>query len=225
MTVRAALRRIYNIGRTLTLVPMAAEPVATHLPVLVALARIRKIRRVLEFGSGRYSTLAFLDRTAFPDLEALQSYENNAEWHAKITTMAGGDSRLNLIYVNSPVHEVVHLEPLRTYDLIFIDDSRSVRQRSATIRAVTAGKPPLAVVHDFQTFAYRRAVHGFNQVFRFNALLPNTGIAWNDDSLTVEQLRVVKTLINQNRQLPPQDLHRWANYINIALRKQTAEAE
>jgi hypothetical protein len=214
MTVRAALRRVYNIGRTFSLVRMSVVPAATHLPVLIGLARIRNVRRVLEFGCGQYSTLAFLNRTAFPDLEVLHSYENNAAWHAKIKRVAGGDPRFHLTYVERLMHKAVQSQIVRDYDLVFIDDSFNSRQRSATIRAVAAARPPLAVVHDFETLAYRRALNGFPHIYRFDALLPNTGIAWNDDILTVAQLRALNSWISQNRQLTSHEYQAWAKLMN-----------
>jgi len=211
MSMRAAIRRIVNIGRTLTLVPRSAEPFATHLPVLIGLARLRKIRRILEFGSGRYSTLAFLNRAAFPDLEALESYENNAEWHEKVAQLAGGDSRLKLTYVKGFIHEAIDARKLPTYDLIFIDDSINRRQRAATIGIVAAARPALVAIHDFENFAYRYGVKGFSRVYRFTAFLPNTGVAWNDETLTLAELQALNDLISKNRQLAPQDLNAWAN--------------
>src|ERR1044071_885749 len=49
--------------------PRAHNDYATHIPILIGLARLREIRRVLEFGCGRYSTLTFLKASAFPHLE------------------------------------------------------------------------------------------------------------------------------------------------------------
>src|SRR5439155_25567212 len=41
---------------------------ATHLPILVGLSQSLKVKRVLELGSGMYSTLTFLDSNLFPEL-------------------------------------------------------------------------------------------------------------------------------------------------------------
>ena len=53
------------------------ERIATHLPVLELMKRVSNIRKILELGSGEYSTRKFLE---FPNLETLYSYEDNEEW-------------------------------------------------------------------------------------------------------------------------------------------------
>ena len=77
-------------------------------------------------------------------------------------------------------------------------NSFNSRQRSATIRAVVAAQPVLAAVHDFETFAYRRAANAGRWHYRFSALLPNTGIIWNDNTLTAAQLQALNTVIGQH---------------------------
>src|ERR1051326_6007095 len=79
--------------------PRALNDYATHIPMLIGLARLREMRSVFEFGCGKYSTLTFLNRSAFPHLERLCSIENDESWAATIQNAAQADQRwaLNLV--------------------------------------------------------------------------------------------------------------------------------
>src|SRR5574341_819530 len=100
--------------------PRAENPYATHVPVLVALARVIPVRRVLELGCGRYSTFTFLNRVAFPQLEQLYSLENDRDWAARIAAEAGTDARLSLRFVDGLLAAAVAAMELSSYDLILI---------------------------------------------------------------------------------------------------------
>src|SRR5215207_10889023 len=76
--------------------PRAENDYATHVPILLGLARMREIKSVLEFGCGRYSTLTFLNRAAFPHLERLHSIENDSIWAETIHEAAKSDERWTL---------------------------------------------------------------------------------------------------------------------------------
>jgi predicted O-methyltransferase YrrM len=130
-------------------VPRARNDYSTHLPILIALAHLRKIKTVLEFGCGHYSTLTFLNRSAFPDLERLHSIENDASW-AEIIRGVTHDQRWRLQVVDGEIAESVSLLDLEAFDLILIDDSKTSAQRKATIRAVASRWPQRAwiTIHD-----------------------------------------------------------------------------
>ena len=68
---------------------------ASHLPVLIGIGMKSRIRRVLEIGSGPYSTPLFLNLEVFPDLTELVSVEPNAEWAQKARSYGRRDSRIN----------------------------------------------------------------------------------------------------------------------------------
>src|SRR6476469_79510 len=89
------------------LAPRARNDYATHVPILIGLARLREIRSVLEFGCGHYSTLTFLNASAFPHLERLQSIENDDSWAATIQTAAREDRRWSLQLVEGEISEAV----------------------------------------------------------------------------------------------------------------------
>ena len=76
--------------------PRSLNDYATHIPILIGLARLREVRSVLEFGCGHFSTLTFLNRSAFPHLESLLSIENDDSWAATIEQAAKHDPRWTL---------------------------------------------------------------------------------------------------------------------------------
>ena len=102
----------------------ARNDYATHVPVLIGLAALRRVERVLEFGCGNYSTKTFLNRTAFPDLRELQSVENDRAWAEQLRGAVGGDARCVVNVVSGAVSNAVERFDLESFDLVLIDDSK-----------------------------------------------------------------------------------------------------
>lgn len=171
--------------------PRSAEPFVTHLPVLLGVGHLVQARRILEFGSGNHSSLAFLDRECFPHVEHVDSFENDPEWGASIAAKAAHDSRFRMQMLDGAVAQAVANVDLESYDMVFIDDSVTSAERSATIRAVVARVPTRAVVivHDFEHPPYRHALRGMKHIVRMTALNPNTGVGWNHAALAQSNLR------------------------------------
>lgn len=103
-------------------------------------------RRVLETGSGHYSTNLFLSY----DIEALVSVENNPDW-----VIDTEDPRHELRVVEGPVGS--HLPPLDGFDLVFVDDD-PVHAREWTISQVLDSAPGLVVIHDTDYFPFHRFI-------------------------------------------------------------------
>jgi len=187
--------------------PRALNDYATHVPILIGLARLREIRNVLEFGCGYYSTLTFLNRAAFPHLERLQSVENDASWAETIHEAAKSDERWTLKLVRREIADAV--PDLEGFDLVLIDDSKTSAQRSATIRAVASKQPqrPWIVIHDFEVDEYRRAAAGFKQRHTFKAFNPETGVLCNN---RVNEWKVLdRTIRARSRTLEPDQTGKW----------------
>jgi hypothetical protein len=187
--------------------PRALNDYATHVPILIGLARLREIKSVLEFGCGYYSTLTFLNRAAFPHLERLQSVENDASWAETIHEAAKSDERWTLKLVRREIAEAV--PDLEAFDLVLIDDSKTSAQRSATIRAVAGKQPqrPWIVIHDFEVEEYRRAAAGFKQRHTFKAFNPETGVLCNN---RVNEWKVLdRTIRARSRTLEPDQTGKW----------------
>jgi precorrin-6B methylase 2 len=192
------------------LAPRARNDYATHIPILIGLARLRAIRRVLEFGCGHYSTLTFLNTSAFPDLERLHSIENDDAWATTIQEAAKDDPRWTLQLVSGEICESI--PDLESFDLILIDDSKTSAQRAATIRAVAAKQPqhPWIVIHDFEVDEYRDAASAFKHRHRFRAYNPETGVIANSSL----DLRGLNRSLKQNaKSLDPDNITAWSSAI------------
>jgi predicted O-methyltransferase YrrM len=193
--------------------PMSQTPYATHLPILAALARIYSIRRVLELGSGPYSTSLYLDRRVFPDLEVLVSLEDDFDWGRVVLDAVGEDARLDLRMV-SAVREAVPKD-LSGFDLIFVDDSRTSAERSATIASVFRASPSgIVVVHDYEQRCYRVAARGFSRRFIFSTFTPQVGVCWNSAGISPERLRQARSLIDRESSLAVTDVESWREILS-----------
>lgn len=190
----------------------AANAHATHVPVLVGLARLLNVERVVEYGCGEYSTLTFLNRSAFPGLVKLLSLENDAEWFARMAGRVSVDPRAEMRSVDGPMSLAASGVEIGGYDLVFLDDSNTVAERAATIREVTA-KPAdatVVVIHDYEMAEYQRAVSGFTNRYGFDCLNPNTGVLWNNAPVTERELHSLDELIKRHAgRLQPEDVDGW----------------
>lgn len=225
-SLRAKLRPVKDLVK-LALVPFrsrlaerAANPYATHIPVLVGLPRLMKIRRLLELGCGEYSTLTFLKREVYPDLETIVSFEKEPVWKEKIAMLTGNDPRMNLRLVTGAMSNAVIETDLQMFDLIFVDDSASGEQRTETIREVVRklGQSQIAVIHDYEFKPYRKSAKDVLNHFRFDSLNPNTGIVWNYAPISRRQLRKLHAIIQKNcKHLLPDDIKQWIQIFNSEL--------
>ena len=192
--------------------PRARNDYSTHVPILIGLARLREIRTVLEFGCGYYSTLTFLNRTAFPDLQRLRSVENDVEWADMISEVANDDDRWTLNRIDGETADAVPRLDLEAFDLILIDDSKTSAQRSSTIRAIANKHPqrPWIAIHDYEVDEYQFAASVFKHRYAFKAYNPHTGLVCNR---IVPGARELDRLIKENKTLEPDDLPGWLNRI------------
>jgi methyltransferase family protein len=201
--------------RTYFSTPRAVNDYATHVPILMGLARLREIRSVLEFGCGHFSTHTFLNASAFPHLERLHSIENDDSW-AQTIQDATNDERWTLQLVNGEISESVSDLDLESFDLILIDDSKTSAQRAATIRAIAAKHPqhPWIVIHDFEIDEYRDAASTFKHRHRFRAYNPETGVLANqvNDWKTID--RIIKS---KAKFLEPDAIEQWALSLEFKL--------
>ena len=178
--------------------PRAENDYATHVPVLIGLATMRRIERVLEFGCGHFSTRTILKRSVFPDLKELHSVENDAGWAETIRAAVKDDCRSFVTVVSGAMSAAVREFDLETFDLILVDDSASWEQRVETIRALSSLRPvnPWLVIHDYEVEEYRRAAAAFKQRFAFKAYNPHTGVVSNGES--THGLKTLDQLLKEN---------------------------
>ena len=194
--------------------PRALKDYATHIPILLGLSGIREIRNVLEFGCGYYSTLTFLNTSAFPHLERLHSIENDDSWAQTIQETAKDDRRWRLQLVNGEISDAVADLDLESFDLILIDDSASFEQRVATIGAIARKQPehPWIVIHDFEVEEYRHAASAFKHRHRFRAYNPETGVVGNG----VDELNAIDRVIRSKAKLlEPDAVEGWIDSFRL----------
>ena len=188
-------------------------PYSSHIPVLMAIARCARIERVLELGCGRFSTLSFLDRRAFPDLLKIDSLEDDMEWMREIERATRDDSRISLSFVDGNWEQRVQETDFEQYDLVFVDNGRTITERQESIRRVAehAADRNAVVVHDFEQTAYRVAVRALPNRVDFSALLPNTGVAWRGATIDRARLMALRSVMAQrSSELPPEAIEGWA---------------
>lgn len=215
--MRGSLLNVWHRSILLRTPPRSKNPFATAVPILIGLSRILKPKRVLEFGSGEYSTLTFLNRLAFPELKHLTSFETDPFWAERIRGLVGDDSRLALDIVSGAMADAVNNVDLDAYDMIFIDDSTDSAERVATIKAVSSRRPKLSVVviHDYEFGPYREASKLFQHRFQFKVVNPNVGVLWNDWPAEMPTLRSINRVIRKHANtIRVNDSNRWATVLH-----------
>ena len=190
--------------------PRAQNPYATHLPVLIGVGAIRPVRRVLEFGCGHYSTKTFLERSVFPELQQLQSMENDSRWAETMREAVQDDARWNVTVISGAMGDAVAKVNLEAFDLIFVDDSTNAADRAATIRALASLRPsnPWLVIQDYEVEEYRVASAGFKERFTFKAYNPQTGLVSNS-GLPSAVKRLDQRLKDSALSLAPDNADGW----------------
>jgi len=201
---------------------IAWDPFATHVPVLLGVSALVRVRRVVEFGCGLYSTHIFLNPSLFPHLQYLHSFDNDSAWANKVRDQVSDKNRFKLTLVSGSISSIVSGVEFSDYDLVFIDDSVTVEERTETISAVASGcsQSNIIVIHDFEQEPYRVAASTLPSRYTIDALVPHTGILWKDAPINVHKLERLNALIDRRRRrLGPQKLRRWSSYITRGLKK------
>lgn len=198
----------------------ARNDYATHLPILVGLGRSVTVRSVLELGCGKYSTLTFLNRDVFPDLQLLHSYETDPVWAATIRASTDTDSRSTLNLVDGLIADSLAHTNLEDYDLIFVDDSENADDRTKTIRRLVERRPrqPIIVLHDFEVPVYAKMAKSFRHRYPFRVFNPETGILWEDPPRNRNSFKQIDNVLREYaRKLQPDDVPGWVEVFASAL--------
>ncbi len=178
MSLKKRAKGFYN--KLIGLEESSEEPYRSHIPVLMQLSQSLKPRRIAEFGMGHFSTSVFLDRARFPFVEKLTSFEDDPEWFSIITKEHPPNPGFEANLVSSPMWKAAIKLCASDYDLIFVDDSKNVRDRAKTLlalrRAKGITKGPLVVVHDVELWQLRAITFLFPGRKYFRELCPQTGV-------------------------------------------------
>ena len=203
----------YLYCRALGIVARCEQPYATHIPVLVGVAAACLPERLVEFGSGEFSTLAFLDETVFPSLLHIESYENNLCWMEKLEAKLAGNPRVAFRFFEGRMRDAVSDANLAAADLIFIDDSPSGWERAHTVMEVarTCRERPITIVHDYELPGIRVACRKFEHRFAFTPFTPQSCAVWNGNPHRRALLESVAHRLEENAsRLSVTDARGWA---------------
>lgn len=190
----------------------------THLPILIGVASIATVRSVLELGAGTYSTKLFLDRKIFPQLERIESIENNREWADRVRLELGEDPRLGLSEISGAVSQVLDRYRPNDFDLVFVDDSVTIEGRCETVRALAGwlSGNALAVVHDYEQPAYQIAGASIPYCVVFTAFHPSTALLWSDAVVSPDVLQEIEQRLRYySRQFSPLDVDKWRTVLTV----------
>lgn len=188
------------------------DPWATHWPILIGLTCLIDPTEVVEVGSGPFSTRAFLDHTAFPNLVRLRSYEDDGSWFVRTQEAVGASDRVALHLVASPCGGAAASHGLEYADLIFVDDAKTIDGRTRSLSAVLQAAPDSAivVVHDFEVSAYRAAVRAPWRAEMVRAMNPCTGVIWQDRRGFENRLRMLSLMVWYHAShVSPRDTQAW----------------
>jgi len=217
---KALIRRA--LTRTqLSQAPRHENAFATHLPVLTGLGLTLPIQTVLELGAGTLSTLHFLDKRIFPRVASVVSYENDFQWYQTVRDKVS-DPRLDLRFIPHEMYKVIDNLSLSEFSLIFVDDSKSLEQRTQTIRQLAGHQKyikGIVAIHDFEQQAYRDAASPFPYVKRFRAFNPEVGLVWSQTDLNPSIFQAIDKVIRHNsRKTSPDDIDAWIQVFQEHLR-------
>mgnify|MGYP000875158010 CR=1 FL=1 len=159
----------------------------THHMVLKALGVDPRIRRVVEFGGGRYSTSYFLRRDVFYHLVSLVTVETNACWRRMLKAWHEDDNRWLLADTREEGLHLSEYEPSGWFaftDVVLIDDGVTPQQRVDTIAALNdlMMQPytqfrGVVVIHDYENPLYANEARKFWQIEAvFDAVPPYTAM-------------------------------------------------
>jgi hypothetical protein len=117
-----------------------------------------------------------------------------------------------MICIESAPAEYLAQMNLDEFDLVFIDDSTTVKDRCDTISAAAkrvAGKA-LIVIHDFEEPRYQIAAATFESSFVFRDYVPSTGVLGHRSTINCNALRrLQKTIAAERWRIAASDAGAW----------------
>jgi hypothetical protein len=155
---------------------------------------------LIEFGSGTFSTLSFLDHVAFPSLQKVESYENNREWFEQIHEKIPVNALVNLHFVEGEMYRAVEGANTSGVSMIFIDDSPTDAARVPTVEEVArrCGTEPVVVLHDNDLWRLRMAARKFENRISFDVFNPQCCVMWHGHPERKPVLEKVSRIIHQH---------------------------
>lgn len=157
----------------------------SHLPVLEAIPRWRRIHTVVELGGGTASTSTFRNKAVYADLMHLVSYETDPKW-ADYLEREAGDAHdvVRCEWMSDAVRE---LRDGHHGDLLFVDCNPE-GARNMALREL-ADNFDLVVLHDAERNDYCEAQAVYKHRFVYDKMKPYTAVLSN--TVGVEELTLV----------------------------------
>lgn len=151
----------------------------THLPVLEAIPRWRRIQNVVELGGGVASTGCF--RTKYPDLLSLVTYETDPQWVDLLVRGGPGlpaaSDRYDVRHVDWMADAMNEILDGPRGDLLFVDCNPE-GARNAALRDLCRHFD-LVVLHDAERPEYFDARVHYSRLWVYEALTPHTALMSN----------------------------------------------
>jgi len=211
--------------------PSSLAPYGSHVPILMALGKITQPKRILELGGGFFSTPLFLDRCHFPSVEQLTTVETDQWCWDRLRVEIGGNPRWSLQAISTSVaqwlEETEVMTQIRTYDLIFVDDSSDVMMRSNSLDRLFRVSPLCPVcLHDVQLWQLRPHVWRHPKAVIFDAFNPQTGVCNVNRKAWLDLMRRAKTEMRAYRRVAaePKSLEDWVKIGATILEKVSAQS-
>ena len=155
------------------------QRMGSHLPVLWEASKLLDIKSVVELGCGYFSTMCFLNRDFFPNLQSLYSHEVSEEWISRVGKFIKKKDvhRWNPINATKKNNKIKKIK--KKVDLFFVDGDKEHR---LFVLREKYNLADIYIVHDINVDKYRRlVVDKFNyvKVFDNSYNLPSTAVASN----------------------------------------------
>lgn len=158
---------------------------ASHIFILAALGRTLTAKNIVEYGGGIYSTnLCFLNRSLFPHVQSVITYESDSAWIARIRYMANFDKRHRII-ARLPTKRQI-----QRADLIFIDNGPGHEGRKSAIDHCLSSKPEgLIILHDAQEEQYSLPLEDkMKHMIYIDCVYPHVALFWNHADYIEQQM-------------------------------------
>ena len=152
----------------------------SHQPALRAFAKFMEVHSVIEFGAGLFSTHLFLDKTVFPHLASLVTFEHDGGWAEKVRVE---DDRHKLIIVSH--EQFVNKSMGMKADFVFLDSGPSFKTRFGLMKHAKTLAPVLAI-HDCLINRFNN--EGFKYVKGFNGVIQTV---FASDTVNLDELRLL----------------------------------
>lgn len=173
---------------------------ASHIPILVGLARIAPLHKVFEAGAGVYSTGVFLNRNVFPEMQTVVSIEPDPVWRENVNREFRHDHRLT-------VYPSLEAWPDNTFDLFFIDNGPKEDKAELIRDVANSDFAGTVVIHDSEVAEYAAEIYRFKHSWFFHTFEPGTAVATNNDAGLC--LATVAEVLRGHEHYPVDDVMAW----------------